>query len=173
MGYGTDGKWIPEDDSITPRLTGLLQKDSPLMQQARTGALQFANKRGLANSSIAATAGESAAINAALPIAAQEASQTAAKNLQSTQTGSTERVAALNVSAHDREKLAAATAEYSKKYGAMFTEVLKNNDLAAPARNAYYQHIAALRDIDMQLLEQTFNVDLDWGTAAPATHVTA
>lgn len=170
MAYDAQGKWIPESDEVAPRLTGLLQKDSPYMQQARTSGLQFANKRGLMNSSIAAGATEDAAIRAALPIASQEAAQVAQKNLTGQQQGSTERIAALNVSAHDREKSTAAVAEMQKKYGALFSEVLKNNDLTAPTRNAYYQHIAALRDQDLEMIQQLYNIDLDW-TSTPATHV--
>lgn len=80
-GYTQNGQWTPQDDSITPRLNGLLASDNPLMQQARTRGAEQASSRGLLNSTIGETAGESAAISAALPIAQQEASQTSQKNL--------------------------------------------------------------------------------------------
>ena len=51
------------------------------MARARTGAMQTSEKRGLLNSSIAATAGEAAAIDKALPIAQQDAATAAASNL--------------------------------------------------------------------------------------------
>lgn len=58
---------------VSGRLHGLLQSDSPYIDRARTRARQYANRRGLMNSSIAAGAGEAAAIDAALPIAQADA----------------------------------------------------------------------------------------------------
>lgn len=60
-------------DTVSGQLTTLLDKNSPYIQQARNMAARQANSRGLINSSIAAGAGEEAAINAALPIAQQDA----------------------------------------------------------------------------------------------------
>ena len=65
-----EGEAIP---GVSGRLQGLLADDSSYIQQARTRALQEANRRGLANSSIAVGAGEAAAIDAALPIALSDA----------------------------------------------------------------------------------------------------
>lgn len=61
-------------DTVEQRLTDLLNKDNPYMQSARTGAMQTAESMGLTNSTMAATAGEKAAIESALPIAQQDAS---------------------------------------------------------------------------------------------------
>lgn len=64
----------PSNDSlVSGQLERILSKDSPYLTQARTRATQLANRRGLLNSSIAASAGESAAIEAAMPIATQDA----------------------------------------------------------------------------------------------------
>lgn len=66
--------YTPEGDSlVSNRLGGLLAKDSDYMTRARTRAAQVSASRGLLNSSLAGTAGESAAIDAALPIAQQDA----------------------------------------------------------------------------------------------------
>lgn len=66
--------YTPSDDALVASQLGkLLSKDSDYMTRARTRAMQTANSRGLLNSSIAAGAGESAAIDAALPIAQQDA----------------------------------------------------------------------------------------------------
>ena len=80
------------------------------MQQARTGAMQYANTRGLLNSSIAASAGEDAAIRSAVPIASQDASQINQRNLanldfaqqtslQNARLGSAERMSAADIAA--------------------------------------------------------------------------
>lgn len=69
----------PAQHQIDPRATvaGQLQtltaSESPLMTQARTGAMQAANQRGLLNTSMAAGAGEVAALGAMLPVAQQDA----------------------------------------------------------------------------------------------------
>lgn len=70
-----------QDASVQNRLSGVLSAGSPLLTQARTGAAQAANARGLLNSSIAVGAGEEAALRVALPIASQDASQIHAENL--------------------------------------------------------------------------------------------
>lgn len=76
------GQDVPDQPaSVSERITGLISKDDSYMAAARTGAKQAAEKRGLLSSSIAATAGEKAAIEAALPIAQQEAAQAQARNL--------------------------------------------------------------------------------------------
>ena len=63
------GLWKPEKDSVSARLTGLLKKSSPLMQQAKTTGLQIANSRNLLNSSMAVGAAQNEMIKAATPIA--------------------------------------------------------------------------------------------------------
>lgn len=191
------GLFTPEDDSVSTRLTGLLKQNSPIMQQAKTTGLQIGNKRGLLNSSMAVGAAQNEMIKAALPIASQDASQTASKNLsaqgfaQSTglqqqqidsttglqaadiaarkelqveDLGSKERIATLNVGANDRRFAISAAAELNKKYGAMFTEIIKNNDIPADARENYFAHIAALNDSDLALVEQLYLIDLDWAS---------
>lgn len=80
MPFDATGKWIPEDDSVTNKLTGLMDTDSKYLTQARAAGTRTANRRGLMNSSIAAGSSEAAAIAAAAPIASQEASQIAQKN---------------------------------------------------------------------------------------------
>ena len=62
-----------ERGTVAGQMRGLLAENSPYLQVARTGALQTAASRGLLNSSIAAGAGEEAAIKQALPIAQQDA----------------------------------------------------------------------------------------------------
>ena len=55
------------------RLTKMLSSDNPYMKQAKTAGTQMAAQRGLLNSSMAAGASQGAAIQAAAPIAQQDA----------------------------------------------------------------------------------------------------
>lgn len=80
MPWDAQGRWVPEDDSVATRLTGLLASDSSYIKTARAAGARTAGRRGLLNSSIASGASESAAIAAAAPIASQDASQTFQRN---------------------------------------------------------------------------------------------
>jgi len=76
---GQATQWnVSDDQTVQGQLDKILNGNSPIIQQARSQAMQTANDRGLLNSSMAATAGESAAISNALPIATSD-SQTMAK----------------------------------------------------------------------------------------------
>ena len=60
-------------DTVQGQLAGIIDANSPLMQQAARRAAEQANSRGLLNSSIAVNAGQEAVMNAALPIATADA----------------------------------------------------------------------------------------------------
>jgi len=62
-----------EEATVAGRMSGLLSSGSPYVEAARASGMQTAQDRGLLNSSMAATAGEKAAIESALPIAQQDA----------------------------------------------------------------------------------------------------
>lgn len=64
---------VDPNQTVEGRVTGLIDSDSPLMQQARTQALQAQNGKGLLNSSMAVGAGQGAVIAAATPIATSDA----------------------------------------------------------------------------------------------------
>jgi hypothetical protein len=66
--YGDQSSALVEN-----RLEGILSKDSPLMQRAATQGMQYANSRGLLNSTMAAGAAQGAMIDRAFPIAQQDA----------------------------------------------------------------------------------------------------
>jgi hypothetical protein len=65
---------VSKNQTVANQIEQIIAADSPLMQQARMRALQAANQRGLLNSSMAVSAGESALYDAAMPIAQQDAS---------------------------------------------------------------------------------------------------
>lgn len=71
---GILSRWMVDDSQLVEsRMNDMLSKGSAYRDQAETTAMQQSNKRGLLNSSMAATAGYSAAIQSALPIAQQDA----------------------------------------------------------------------------------------------------
>jgi hypothetical protein len=72
---------ITKEETVAGQLEGLIAADSPYMQSARSSGLQTANERGLMNSWLAAQLSEKSALDAAAPIAAQDASTYAASGL--------------------------------------------------------------------------------------------
>ena len=80
------------EDTVAGQMTGLLANESPYMTSARSNAQQAANSRGLLNSTMAATAGEKAAIDSALPIAQQDAGYFQNQGLSAQSTDSTSRL---------------------------------------------------------------------------------
>jgi len=60
-------------ETVAGQLSSLLASGNPYLERAKSGAAQTANSRGLLNTSMAAGAGEAAAIDAALPIASADA----------------------------------------------------------------------------------------------------
>ena len=63
----------PSKQTVAGQVEDLIAKNSPLMQQAETSALQQMNRRGLLNSSMAVGAGQEAVMKQALPIAQADA----------------------------------------------------------------------------------------------------
>lgn len=64
---------VGTDQTVEGRLAGLISANSPLLEQARTRALEQANSRGLLNSSMGVGLGEQAVMSQALPIAQADA----------------------------------------------------------------------------------------------------
>lgn len=64
---------VTPEQLTSSNVSKIISQDSPLLQQAQARAAQKANARGLLNSSMAVTAGESALYDAALPIASADA----------------------------------------------------------------------------------------------------
>jgi hypothetical protein len=91
-GYtGTDklgaSAWTPQDDRVDTEVSRITAAGGKLMQQAKTDGLAGAQRRGLLNSSMAVGSSQAAVLNAALPMAQQNAAQTAQKNLSSQEYG--------------------------------------------------------------------------------------
>ncbi len=237
---------------VSTRVSDLISADSPFIQRAKTEAKQAANRRGLLNTSIAVQAGEAAAQKAALPIAAQEASQahetaqsiaqrtfeasesglerTARRGLLGTELESRENVAlaqrelieregiatreaqqfsdeqrieadriltemgilsnefltqlnadtrvlvanlsaqsqeaiaALNVQSSERQKATEAFVNVAAQYESAFAALAGNTSIPSSYRDAANRHLIFVRDSGFELIEQLYNIDLNWQT---------
>lgn len=70
---GLGAAYNPED--VGDQAARLMSQDSPLMQKARASGMQYANQRGLLNSSLAGAAAQSAVLDQVIPMASQSAGQ--------------------------------------------------------------------------------------------------
>lgn len=73
VGYDPSAFTVDRNQTVAGQLDDLIDQDSAYMQQASRRAAQAMNDRGLLNSSIAIGAGQTAAIESALPIATTDA----------------------------------------------------------------------------------------------------
>lgn len=175
-----NGVWVPEDDSVATQVAALTSQDSPLMRQAATRGAQVANRRGLLNSSLAAQSAQEAVIGAATPIASQDASQIAGKNLallnnnasltqQREVIASNERQQKDALAATDRANLLSAGIQSNGQYLDSFGQIAGNADIPAATRDAYLSSILEARKAPNALAKSIYGVDLNWsGTAAAA-----
>jgi len=75
---------LTEEQQVDMELARILEQDSPLMARARTQAGQYANTRGLQNTSMAAGYAEGAMVDRAMPMAQQNAAQAAERERENT-----------------------------------------------------------------------------------------
>lgn len=176
-----------ENTSVSRRLSGLLQKDSPLMKQAETRGLQAANRRGLMNSSMGVQAAEAARLDAALPIASQEAQQAQQSNLQRTELTTQqrmqqadiqfrerissldreaqERIASMNVAASERQAASQLAANFESSYSQIISNIMANPELPSNVRQQLIRQAQTIRDSNLALVEQMYGIELEWETA--------
>lgn len=107
-GGGTALGTVTSDELTSNQLNGLISQNSPYIQQARNQATAQANSRGAINSSIAAGNAQGAAIQAALPIAADNANTIA--NLQTTNLNDLSKTQTANIGANAQMSSAAMAA---------------------------------------------------------------
>jgi hypothetical protein len=170
-------KWnVDKDQTVQGQLNNVIAADSPLMQQAKTGALQQMNQRGLINSSMAIGAGQDAVVKNALPIAQQDASMygrsgefnaTASNQANQFNTAATNQASAQNQAAiNTAEQFNAGALTDTAKFNA--TSALQNSQFNAAQQNsvreanAQRQQTANLASADtknkivIQQLDNTF-----------------
>ena len=81
---------------------------------------------------------------------------------------SKENIANQNIASHDREKATSALAAMESVYSEMFKNISANSSIPAAERNKYNAHIGNLRDSSLNLVEQMYDIDLDWGQTETA-----
>ena len=72
-GYEPERRVVGQDELVSAQMNKLLSAGDPYFERTKAGAMGTANARGLLNSTMAAQAGEAAAIDAVLPVASADA----------------------------------------------------------------------------------------------------
>ena len=131
---------VDDESTVEGRMEGLLSKTSDYMQRAESKANAFSNRRGLLNSSMAAGAAHGAAIDAALPIAQQDAAAFLEQQFRN-QGYSNEAAKHLADASISRENLEAGLEQDTNRFNQ--TNLLENERLNQAAENASNMAMAA------------------------------
>ena len=175
------GTWnVTPDQTVEGRINGIINGNNPLLQQARARANGAMNDRGLVNSSLALSAGDSAVYDAAQKIAGPDAATyaDAAKNNANAQTSynisqnnnqTTRDVNAANINAQRElqhasqlyNNLASQTASANsiQSWGLNTINTIQASDLSAEAKNAAIESVR-------KYLADSYSIQGDWHTSA-------
>lgn len=82
---------------------------------------------------------------------------------------SQERIAQMNVAAHEREKAASLAAAFESNYAHVIAQVMNNHEIPANVRQQFLDHAGRMRDSNLRLVEQMYNIQLDWGQTPGTT----
>lgn len=154
-------------DTVQGQIAGIIDTNSPLMQQAARRAAEQANSRGLLNSSIAVGAGQEAVMDRALPIAQQDAStytNTRLSNQNSTNAGLQFSAAAENQASQTNASLGTDTSQ--KNAAAANTLQLTGMDQAfkTAIANTDAQNKVVLQQLGDQTKVGLANIEADYKT---------
>ena len=169
MAYDANGKWSMEDDGVASRVAAISSGNSDLMKAARTQGLQSMQRRGLGNSSMAIGAAQGAALNAATPIASQEASQIAQKNL--TRMGADadmEKTRAALAADQQKAILSSVTDLTGQRFNAL-SNTLSNDKIPATTRSAVQSSINAQYQQAIDQLQNLYGISLSRPATQPST----
>lgn len=164
MPFNARNEWVPEEDSVSGRVTELTSQDSPMMRQASGLGARQANRRGLVNSSISAGASRASTLAAAVPIASQEAGQIAAKNQMRISGDYDMGRTKLSLDAQERDSAAARMTDAFGNYSNNIASINSNSKMKAGDRAAQQ---ASAREALMAQLNAFKNLypgaNLNWG----------
>lgn len=158
---------------LSDRIDELLSQDSSIMRRARTTGLQQANRRGLLNSSMAVQAAQGAMADRAIDIGSQEVGQeydalqqALGRRFETSERGldrdMQRQLAKWNLKSSDRNAAAQSIASAAAAYQAQYQSIMANQNLTAEQRQKQLKAALAMRDRQMSLVEQLYNIDLKW-----------
>ena len=171
MAVDANGNYVLEDDSVANRVAKITSGNSDIMKAARTQGLQQVNRRGLGNSTMAINAAEAAALGAAVPIASQEASQVAQRNIAGLgEAGTNNRLtrtidadaerARMQIAADSQRTLAAGVTDLTGQRFNAISNTLQNDKIPAAARSAVQTSIDGQYQQAMDQIQTIYGVSI-------------
>lgn len=138
--YNPNAFSVTPNQTVAGQIQNIIASGSPLMTQAETNAKNMMNQRGLINSSQAITAGDSAVLSAATPIATADANtyNTAATNTtQAQNTAAQTNAAAANTAGLQNAAQQTSTSQFNtgQTNAALSGEAAASNTVAQTAQN--------------------------------------
>ena len=171
-GINAEETGLTDEARVDAELARILGEDSPLLAQARAQAAQYANSRGLQNTSMAAGMATDAMTKAAMPMAQQNAQQALERELANTEN----RQEASMFTADQQNQLAALEAQLGQELNVFNAEQLNAaSSLVAQMQTALEQQdAAAYNDAAMQLADlqrdaEAQQAELDFAASAQET----
>src|SRR5206468_5065714 len=114
--------------------------------------------------SIAAQSAEKSMLDAAVPIASQEAQQIYGKNLQYMQGQTQTQIASMQTAAASQAAFSQALLAASQSYSANVSAIMANPDLSASSRQSALNAAATQRDADYGMVQRVYGVSVGSGT---------
>jgi hypothetical protein len=144
--------------TVEGRLGGLLSRDGDYMKRAESKGIQLANDRGFSNSSMAVGSAYGAAIDAALPIASQDAGQK--HQLDLTNTGAENETRRLNAGTElTRDQYNSDLEQDTNQFNATRTD--ENERINAAAQNQSATNLASEKNKNnFQMLQANVQAQL-------------
>lgn len=146
------------DESITSagRLDKMLKSDSPLMKRAETKGKQYANSRGLLNSSMAAGASQGAMIDAAAPIAQQDSNNLMQSALSKQQFGQEQDIIDTKAFANMRGQYMDSFTGIVNEANINISEIQSNHEIPASEKQKMIDQQMSMRDADLKAMKSLF-----------------
>jgi hypothetical protein len=173
---------VDGQQTVAGQVQNLISENSPLIEQARTNAKQQMNARGLVNSAMGVSAGETAAYSAALPIAQADAAtyakaagyntdQLNQKNLQDAQftnaagqfNAAAINDATLQQMANDNQKLLSSNSEAASLMNqatGVINNILMNDKMSSSKKTEASRQVYENLRLQLQILGATSSLDL-------------
>lgn len=183
-GYEADQREVKANETVQGQMSSLLDENGSYLKAARTRAAENSNARGLLNSSMAAGAGERAAIETALPIAQQDAAtyDTRARTNMSAENRAREVNSSMehdkvmaNLNAElergtiDQKAYANMRGQYLDSYTSLIneaniniSEIQSSADIPAAEKKKMIDQQIAMRNADLAGLERMFKQQPMW-----------
>ena len=143
------------DDGVASRVAAITSGNSDLMKLARTQGIQSANRRGLGNSSMA---GQTAVLNAATPIASQDAQAAASWQTNEANLAADWQKTQAALAADQQKTMASALTDLTSQRFNALSNTLNNAEIPSATRAAVQSSINDQYTQGLDYLQKLYGV---------------